>query len=60
MKAELGNATDRVSVMPILLGDKNSVLYGVIIPTASGMFGLPNLKLSDSPKAFTLWRRRET
>jgi hypothetical protein len=49
-----------VSVMPILLGDKNSVLYGVIIPTASGMFGLPNLKLSDSPKAFTLWRRRET
>ncbi len=50
VKAELGNATDRVSVMPILLGDKNSVLYGVIIPTANGVFGLPNLKLSDSPK----------
>ena len=50
MKAELGNATDRVSVMPILLGDKNSVLYGVIIPTANGIFGLPGLNLSDSPK----------
>src|SRR6478752_3962083 len=50
VKAELGNATDRVSVMPILLGDKNSVTYGVIIPTANGVFGLPNLKLSDSPK----------
>jgi hypothetical protein len=50
VKAEMGNATDRVSVMPILLGDKNSVLYGVIIPTANGVFGLPNLKLSDSPK----------
>jgi hypothetical protein len=50
VKAELGNAMDRVSAMPILLGDKNSVTYGVIIPTASGVFGLPNLKLSDSPK----------
>src|ERR1043166_6559871 len=49
-KAELGNATDRVSVMPILLGDKNSLTYGVIIPAANGVFGLPNLKLSDSPK----------
>jgi hypothetical protein len=36
--------------MPILLVDKNSVTYGLIIPTANGVFGLPNLKLSDSPK----------
>jgi len=50
VKAELGNAVDRVSTMPILLGDKNSVTYGAIIPTASGVFGLPNLKLSDSSK----------
>jgi hypothetical protein len=50
VKAELGNAMDRVSAMPILLGDKNSVTYGVIIPTASGVFGLPGLKLIDSPK----------
>jgi hypothetical protein len=50
IKAELGNAIDRVSTMPILLGDKNSVTYGVIIPTASGVFGLPGLKLSDTPK----------
>jgi hypothetical protein len=50
VKAELGNATDRVSVMPILLGDKNSVTYGVIIPTAQGVFGLNGLKLSDTPK----------
>lgn len=50
VKAELGNAMDRVSAMPILLGDKNSVTYGVIIPSATGVFGLPNLKLSDSPK----------
>jgi hypothetical protein len=50
VKAELGNAMDRVSAMPIQLGDKNSVTYGVIIPTASGVFGLPGLKLIDSPK----------
>jgi len=51
VKAEMGtSAVDRVSTMPILLGDKNSVTYGVIIPTANGVFGLPNLKLSDSPK----------
>jgi hypothetical protein len=50
VKAELGNAMDRVSAMPIRLGDKNSVSYGVIIPTAKGVFGLNNLKLSDTPK----------
>ena len=50
IKAELGSATDRVSVMPVLLGDKNSVTYGVIIPTAKGVYGFQNLKLSDSPK----------
>ena len=50
VKAELGNAMDRVSAMPILLGDKNSVTYGVIIPTATGVFGLNNLKLDDTPK----------
>jgi hypothetical protein len=50
VKAELGNAMDRVSAMPIRLGDKNSVTYGVIIPEAKGVFGLNNLKLSDTPK----------
>jgi hypothetical protein len=50
VKAELGNAMDRVSAMPILLGDKNSVTYGVIIPTAKGVFGLNNLKLDDTSK----------
>jgi hypothetical protein len=50
VKAELGNAMDRVSAMPILLGDKNSVTYGVIIPTAKGVFGFNNLKLNDTPK----------
>ena len=50
VKAELGNAVDRVSAMPILLGDRNSVTYGVIIPTASGVFGLNGLKLDDTPK----------
>src|SRR6476620_3429612 len=50
VKAEMGNAVDRVSTMPILLGDKNSVTYGVIIHTDNGVFGLTNLKLSDSPK----------
>src|ERR1700704_5158547 len=50
VKAELGKALDRVSVMPIRLGDRNSVLYGVIIPTAVGVYGLNGLKLSDSPK----------
>lgn len=50
VKAELGNAMDRVSAMPILLGDKNSVTYGVIIPTATGVFGLNNLKLDNTPK----------
>lgn len=50
VKAELGNAVDRVSAMPILLGDRNSVTYGVIIPTANGVFGLPGVKLDDTPK----------
>jgi hypothetical protein len=50
IKAELGNAIDRVSNMPILLGDSNSPTYGVIMPFASGVFGLPGLKLSDTPK----------
>jgi hypothetical protein len=36
--------------MPIRLGDKNSVMYGVIIPTASGVYGLGGLKLIESPK----------
>ena len=58
VKAELGNAVDRVSTMPILLGDKNSVTYGVIIPTANGVFGLPGLKLSDSPKAVYIVARK--
>ena len=50
VKAELGNAMDRVSAMPIRLGDKNSVTYGVIIPTAKGVFGFNNLKLNDTSK----------
>jgi hypothetical protein len=50
VKAEMGKALDRVSAMPVRLGDKNSVLYGVIIPTARGVYGLNGLKLSDSPK----------
>lgn len=50
VKAELGKALDRVSAMPVRLGDKNSVLYGVIIPTARGVYGLNGFKLSDSPK----------
>lgn len=50
VKAELGKALDRVSTMPVRLGDKNSVLYGVISPTARGVYGLNGLKLSDSPK----------
>jgi len=58
VKAELGNAVDRVSTMPILLGDKNSVTYGVIIPTANGVFGLPGLKLSDSPKGVYIVARK--
>jgi hypothetical protein len=50
VKAELGNALDRVSAAPVRLGDKNSVLYGVIIPTATGVYGFNGIKLSDSPK----------
>lgn len=50
VKAEMGKALDRVSAMPVRLGDKNSVLYGVIIPTARGVYGLNGLTLSDSPK----------
>ena len=50
VKAELGNAVDRVSSAPITLGDKNGVTYGVILPTATGVFGLNGLRLSDSSK----------
>jgi len=50
VKAELGNAVDRVSTAPITLGDKNGVTYGVILPTATGVFGLNGLRLSDSSK----------
>ena len=48
IKAELGKAIDRVSNMPILVGDSNSPTYGLIMPFASGVFGLPDLKLSDT------------
>lgn len=50
VKAEMGKALDRVSATPVRLGDKNSVLYGVIIPSARGVYGLNGLKLSDSLK----------
>jgi hypothetical protein len=50
VKAELGNAVDRVNSVPFILGDKSSATYGVILPTASGVFALPGLKLSESPK----------
>lgn len=50
VKAELGKALDRVSSMPVRSGDKNSVMYGVIIPTAAGVYGLNGLKLDDGPK----------
>jgi hypothetical protein len=50
VKAELGNAIDRVSTMPVRAGDKNSVMYGVILPTANGVYGFNGFKLSDSPK----------
>jgi hypothetical protein len=50
VKAEMGNAVDRVNTVPFIMGDKSSATYGVILPTASGVFALPGLKLSDSPK----------
>jgi hypothetical protein len=50
VKQELGNAVDRVSSMAVRPGDKNSVMYGVIYPTATGVYGFKDLKLSDSPK----------
>lgn len=50
VKAELGNAVDRVNSVPFSQGDRSSPRYGLILPTASGVFGLPGLKLSDSAK----------
>lgn len=50
VKAEMGNAVDRVNTVPFILGDKSSATYGIIVPTASGVFALPGLKLDDSPK----------
>jgi hypothetical protein len=50
VKAELGNAVDRVNSVPFILGDKSSATYGVILPTANGVFALPGLKLAEGPK----------
>jgi hypothetical protein len=50
IKAELGKAIDRVSNMPVLMGDSNSPTYGLIMPFATGVFGLPGLKLEDTPR----------
>ena len=50
VKQELGNAVDRVSSMAVRPGDKNSVMYGVIYPTARGVYGFNSLKLSDDTK----------
>lgn len=50
VKAEMGAAVDRVNSVPFILGDKSSATYGVILPTANGVFALPGLKLAESPK----------
>jgi hypothetical protein len=50
VKAEMGSAIDRVNTVPFILGDKSSATYGVMMPTASGVFALPGLKLDDTPK----------
>jgi len=50
VKAEMGSAVDRVNSVPFILGDKSSATYGVILPTANGVFALPGLKLAESPK----------
>jgi hypothetical protein len=50
VKAELGNAVDRVAIVPFTQGDRSSATYGLIFPTATGVYGLPGLKLKDSPK----------
>lgn len=50
VKAEMGRAIDRVNTVPFILGDKSSATYGVILPTANGVFALPGLKLADTPK----------
>ena len=49
IKAELGKTMDRVTNWPVLPGDSNSVMYGVISPIATGVFGFDRLKLRDTP-----------